>query len=341
MAVKTSIPTKPRQKPKNQAQRIICSICGKQKSVNNNFFRSTRNEYIETGYCDVCKSCMTDIIVDPKTGLINKDKFRNDVCFYLDIPFIPSLYSDLARNTNITKSNFVGEYKKSLNLNSEWKNLRYSDSSKFLNVADEALFDIDEEAVTREMIAFWGEGHDSKYYLQAQRKYDIFMENENIEAMDYKKQLDYKTLVQLEIKKDELVADSEAKANDIKSIYETISKISQDLNIKAVQKNEDKYNKEHYTIGLTIRWIENVKKEPILKPQHYLKNYTTTEFEEEIQNYFFGPIAEELGIANKYKEQWEKEKLKYEPTREEIEASSGRYSDEEDEKNDFKLFDVE
>lgn len=322
MTEKKTSQNKARQKPRVPAQRVVCSICGKQKSVNNNFFRSSRNEYVETGYCDICKSCLMDIIVNPETGLITKDKFRNDVCFYLDIPFIPSLYSDLARNTNITKSNFIGEYKKLLNLNSEWKVLKYSDSSKFLNIADEALFDIDDEEVTGEMVEFWGEGHSAKYYLRAQRKYDTFMGNENIDAIDYKKQSDYKTLVQLELKKDEMMADPEVRAGDIKAISETISKISQDLNIKAIQKNEDKNNKQHYIIGLTVKWIEDVKKEPIKEFREYFKKFEEPEFVKDIQNYFFGPIAEELGINNPYKQQWEEDMAKYAPTHEEIENST-------------------
>ena len=46
----------------------------------------------------------------------------------------------------------------------------------------------------------------------------------------------------------------------------------------------------HYIIGLTVKWIEDVKKEPIKEFREYFKKFEEPEFVKDIQNYFLSLI---------------------------------------------------
>lgn len=315
---KTSSTSKTTRKPRTPTKTIHCIGCDKDKPIANNFLSSGRPEYAETGYCNICKDCLMNLMLDEKTGLMDKKRFKEEVCFRLDMPFIPALYTRLSLDPKIKKGNFIGKYKQQINLNREWSKMCFADSAKFVDIANEKLFDLEEQEVTAEMVEFWGEGHNNKYYIRAQKKYDFFMENETNEEIDYKKQSDYKFLVQLELKKDEMVADPEVKAIELKNIQEAISKLSQDLNIKVIQKNEDKMNKDHFRVGLTTKWIEDVKKEPIpFFTEVYGGNFFDG-FKELLQLYFLSPIYEALGLRNPFRAEYEADMAKYSPSKDEL-----------------------
>ena len=56
---------------------VECKECHKSKALTTNFYKSDRPEYAETGYCDVCKSCIKEIMLDKKTGMVDRDVFEN------------------------------------------------------------------------------------------------------------------------------------------------------------------------------------------------------------------------------------------------------------------------
>lgn len=321
-----------RRRVKTEGVKTICSICGNEKSLAQNFYKSDRPEYESTGFCDVCKSCFKDLIVDPETGMVNRDRFRFEACKMLNIPFIPFEYAALMQKPKITPNNFLGEYRKLLNVKREYKNLTYEDSVKFDNDQAGLLKDKPQEQVTQEMIEFWGRGFSPEYYIDVQKRFDGFMKYEDMDKLDYKKESDYKTLCQLERKKTEILQDKDVKANELKAIIDSISKLSEDLNIKALQKKNDESETGHYVVGLVTKYIEDVKLTPIpqLKDIDWLGEMPKEQFEIEMA-YFMSEMLNELNRPNPYQEIVEADKKLYSPTEEELDIN--RLVEDEDDIN--------
>lgn len=329
MAAKKS---KKRAGAKTEGVFIVCSRCGKPKSLTANFYKSDRPEYAETGYCDVCKTCMKEIMIDEKTGMIDKDAFENKVCYMLNLPFIPAVYNKILNNPLVTPNNFYAEYRKQITVNRDYKDMKFSDSAEFVN--DEAgLLNKKEKAydqVTPEMIDFWGPGFPAEYYIDVQRRYDNFMESEDVEKMDYKKQSDYKMLCHYERKQNELIRDKNVRPQDLKAMGEIVSKLSEDLNIKAIQKKHDENDISHYTVGLTAKYIEDVKLEPIpeFKDSDWMGDHSRLEFLK-MMAYFLSPSLNEMGVQNLLDEIVEEDKKLYTPSQEELNIASMESDDTE------------
>ena len=316
---------KKKKRAKTEGVFIECSRCGKSKALTSNFYKSDRPEYAETGYCDVCKSCMKEIMIDERTGMVDKEAFENKVCYLLNIPFIPAEYNKLLKNPLVTPSNFYAEYRKIVSINRDYKDMKFSNSAEFVN--DEAgIVNKKEKAydqVTPEMIDFWGPGFPAEYYIDVQRRYDNFMESEDVEKMDYKKQSDYKMLCHYERKQNELIRDKNVRPQDLKAMGEIVSKLSEDLNIKAIQKKHDENDTSHYIHGLGIKYVEDVKKEPI--PPLDMNEVFANMDEEDmliLKAYFLAPLLDELRSNNPYKEIVEEDKKKYTPSQEELDVAS-------------------
>lgn len=315
---------KKRAGAKTEGVFIECKECGKAKSLVTNFYKSDRPEYEETGYCDVCKDCMKKMMVNQNTGMMDREVFETKVCYMLNIPFIPSEYNKLLQNPKITPNNFYSEYRKALTLNRDYKNMKFSDSSEFLN--DEAGLvhkkDQSYDQVTEEMMDFWGRGFTAEYYIDVQKRYDNFMEYEDLDKMDYKKQSDYKMLCHYERKQLELIQDKNAKPQDLKAMGDVISKLSEDLNIKAIQKKNDESDTGHYIIGLVTKYIEDVKMTPIPKLEDidWLGEMPKSEFDIEMA-YFKSEMMNELGRPNPYQDIVDEDKLKFTPTQEDLDIA--------------------
>ena len=313
---------KKRAGAKTEGVFIECSRCGKAKALTSNFYKSDRPEYVETGYCDVCKSCVKEIMIDENTGMVNRDAFENKICYMLNIPFVPAEYEKLLMNPLVTPDRFYSEYRKIVSINREYKDMRYNDSSVFVH--DEAGIVNKKEKVydqvTPEMLDFWGRGFEAAYYIDVQSRYDKFMEFEDLDKMDYKKQSDYKMLCHYERKQIELLQDKNSKPTDLKAVNDMISKLSEDLNIKATQKKRDESDNGHYIIGLVTKYIEDVRMTPIPKLEDidWLGDMPKSEFDIEMA-YFKSEILNELGRENPYQEIVDEDKKKYTPSAEELE----------------------
>lgn len=310
---------------------VECKECHKSKALTTNFYKSDRPEYAETGYCDVCKSCIKEIMLDKKTGMVDRDVFENKICYMMNIPFVPSEFNKILMNPKVAPNNFFSEYRKLINFSREYKEMKYSDSVNFVN--DEAgllnktgkVYD----QVTEEMIEFWGSGFSAEYYLDVQKRFDKFMEFEDLDKMDYKKESDYKTLCQLERKKTEMLQSKDTKPSEIKSIVDTISSLSNDLNIKALQKKNDESDTGHYIVGLVTKYIEDVKLTPIPKLENidWLGDMPKSEFDIEMA-YFKSEMLNELGHENPYQEIVNEDKKKYSPTQADLDVA--RLSEDKD-----------
>ena len=322
---------------KTDGVKVVCKMCGEAKALSTHFYKSDRPDYAETGYCDVCKSCIKDMMVNPETEMIDKQRFKLEVCKLLDIPFIPYEFTGLMQNPRVTTSNFFGEYRKKLTLNSQYKGLHYDDSARFEN--DEAGLLKEKNApppdqVTPEMIEFWGRGFAPEYYLDVQKRYDNFMEFEDEDKMDYKKQSDYKMLCHYERKQIELIQSKEARPSDLKAISDIISKLSEDLNIKAIQKKRDENTRGHYIVGLTTKYIEDVLEEPIpvLDTTDWLGDMPKSEFDIEMA-YLISAMRNELDLENPWQIVVDEDKKMYSPTQEELDINrlgEDKYDEDEE-----------
>ena len=320
---------------KTDGVKIECAVCGKQKALTNNFYKSERPDYEDTGYCNVCKDCIKQLMLDERTGMIDKRKFQYEVCKLIGIPFIPYEYTRLINNPKVTPSNFFSEYRKVLTFN--YKGLTYEDSAQFENDERGLLEEKkkpEPDQVTPEMIEFWGRGFPAEYYLDVQKRYDNFMEFEDESKMDYKKQTDYKMLCHYERKQIELIQDRNAKPSDLKAISDVISKLSEDLNIKAIQKKQDENTRGHYIVGLTTKYIEDVLEEPIpvLDTTDWLGDMPKSEFDIEMA-YLISAMRNELDLENPWQIVVDEDKKMYSPTQEELDINrlgEDKYDEDEE-----------
>lgn len=301
---------------------LVCNICGKDRAIIN-YYSSSRDEYKDyDGYCTICKDCLKKSSIDVNLNQVTPEKIKS-VLYRLNKPLIQWLFVQVASNDNVTNDNFLGKYLSALNLSKEYKNSVYSDTVEFdmkeeIIKNSKIIIQSTQIEITDEIKEFWGYGKSDEKYIALQKKFDKFMENES-EDIDYKKEQDYKTLTELEILKQELMGNTD-KIGDLAKIIDMISKLSADLNIKAIQKKEDKNNNRHYIAGVITKFIEDVKKEPILRPSDYMKGYDKTEFEKELELYFTAPLLDSFEMTNPFKDEWEADKKKYEPTKEEIDS---------------------
>ena len=311
-----------KRRVKTEGIKLTCSVCGREKALGQNFYKSDRPEYTETGFCNVCKSCFKDLIVNPETGLVDRDRFRFEACKMLNIPFIPFEFAALMQKPKINPNNFLGEYRKLLNVKREYKSLTYEDSVNFDNDQEGLVRNKPQEQVTPEMIEFWGRGFTPDYYIDVQKRFDGFMEYEDLEKLDYKKESDYKTLCQLERKKTEMLQDKDVKANELKAVIDSISKLSGDLNITALQRKNDESETGHYVAGLVTKYIEDVKLTPIPKLEDidWLGEMSKNQFDIEMA-YFMSEMLNEQNKPNPYQEIVDADKKLYSPTEEELEIN--------------------
>ncbi len=334
MATVKSMKKSTAKKP-TTAVKLECAICKQEKNISQSFFKTNQEEYLDTGgYCTTCKDCFRDMLVNPVNGMIERSRFEN-ICKILDMPFIPFEYSALMVKPTVNPNNLIGEYRKLIAVKKEYKNLCYADSIMFMNskeqIEDEAKRKIEAVAqVTEDMIEFWGAGFSPDYYLDVQKRFDKFMENEDFEKMDYAKENSYKTLCQLERKKTELLQQKNYDVKDLNSIVNMISKISEDLAIKAIQKKEDENNQEHYIMGLVIKWVENVKMQPIPKLEDidWLGEMPKSEFDREMAMFKHEMLVEQ-GRLSPYQEVVDGMKKEFSPTDEDLSANVFDFEDDE------------
>ncbi len=287
-----------------KTEKIICSICGEEKAKSN-YFLSTRKEYqvSNNGYCPICKKCMSNLLIDIDTKSITITNFKR-VLSYLDMVYIPSLFTEVSLQENVNANNFIGLYKKSLNLKKEWKNLKFADSPRFevdQNMAKnetkkELLFEI-----TDDIKLFWGNDLPPEDYKFLQQNFDRFTVNEK--NMDYKKESDYKTLCVYELQKSKIQYDL-SKVADVQKLQGLIDNLSNNLGIQAIQKKNDEQN-DRFTLGLIARYHEDVKKKPIRRWVEDLGNKDM--IDKTIKTYYLGGILQAMQINNPNIEQYKKE----------------------------------
>ena len=319
------------KKVETDKRKIRCKVCGKEKTLNAvNYYQSNREEYKEYGCCPTCKICLRRSTIDTNLGTVTKESIVSALK-KLDKPLVDEIFL-MIKEREVSNEKFLGEYITQLNI-SKYKNLTYADTVD-LEIEQEKRMNakvdyVKDQEITDEMKRFWGGKLLNEDYLDLQARFDRFIENEeNPESMDYKKELDYKKLCVLEFQLSKIQYDMD-KIKEATQLNKNIADLSNDLGIKAIQKKEDRNSNKHYIAGLITKFIENVKKEPILKPEDYMKGYNKSEFEEELRLNFTAPLLDSFEMSNPFKEEWEKDKKKYEPTKEEVEAFADSKDDEE------------
>lgn len=290
-------------KPK-KPEKMTCSICGLPKAKSN-YYTSTRKEYqvSNEGYCPICKSCLANMLIDMETHAITVNNFKR-VLSYLDMVYIPSLFTETSLQNNVNANNFIGLYKKSLNLKKEWKNLKFADTPRFEveqsmaknETKKELLFEI-----TDDMKLFWGNDLPHEDYKFLQQNFDRFTVNEK--NMDYKKESDYKTLCVYELQKSKVQYNLD-KVADVQKLQTLIDNLSTSLGIQAIQKKNEEQN-DRFTLGLIARYHEDIKKKPIRRWIEDLGNIDA--IDKTIKIYYLGGILQAMGINNPNIEEYKKE----------------------------------
>lgn len=277
--------------------------CGKQKSIKTNYYKSTRKEYEDfNGYCNICKSCLSLMLLDLSTNNVTTENFKK-VCAYIDKPFIMLLYNEIVMNDKFTYKNIIGEYISRINLKKEWKNLKYSDSIMFELQEDEFLRE--KFKVSDDIKRFWGRGLPDEDYIDLQDMFDNLTSSE--ENMDYKKESDYKTLCIYELQKSKIQYDL-SRIKDVTPLQKMIDDISSNLGIKAIQK-KDGFDGNKFTLGLITRFAEDIVQSPIKRWVEDLGNVDLMKNICEV--HYTGNIANVFGVSNDRIIEYQKELDKY------------------------------
>lgn len=304
---------------------IICSNgCSDKPKALSNFYKSSREEYEQyDGYCITCKTCLRKSTIDPNLNTVTMESIK-DALRKLDKPLIESVFLEVKNNPETTNATFLGKYISLINLKPKYKDCRYSDTvdiqieqEKILN---SKVKEISNKEVTDYMKSFWGHGKKNEDYFELQEMYDNFMQNEDEDSIDYKKQSDYKTLCELELMKRTMIGNGD-KVADLAKVVDMISKLSSDLNIKAIQKKEDNSNKGAY--DLFIKKIETTR--PVFNWERDLGN--KDEMKELLQLYFYGYLLDVNGQKTQFTDDLYKDLSKYTPD------LSSQENEEEDDTN--------
>jgi len=298
-------------KSKKTSKTIICSNgCSDKPKALSNFYQSTREEYEQyNGYCTTCKTCLRKSTIDKNLNTVTMESIK-DALRKLDKPLIESVFLEVKNNPETTNATFLGKYISLINLKPKYKDCRYSDTvdiqieqEKILN---SKIKEISNKEVTDYMKSFWGHGKKNEDYFELQEMYDNFMEVEDEDSIDYKKQSDYKTLCELELMKRTMIGNGD-KVADLAKVVDMISKLSSDLNIKAIQKKEDNSNKGAY--DLFIKKIETTR--PVFNWERDLGN--KDEMKELLQLYFYGYLLDVNGQKTQFTDDLYKDLSKYTP----------------------------
>lgn len=292
--------------------------CSRKLTLNSsNFYKSTRKDCVKyNGFYPVCKSCMEQIMLDG-LGRVTVDRFKT-VCKHLDIVFIPKLYEETLEKNGLEKNKMkvLADYRALITMNSTYRDLTFSDSSRFeyLAMKDNS---IEEEAkpveeVDSEMIEFWGEGLETKLYKSYQKEYEILCTQDGgiIEGV---KQNYFKNLAILTYKAQEQLLNGDLKG--YKTTMETYTSICEKCGINPKQ-IQDKDDSNKGTFGVFIRMIED--EEPIFDTEKDLGKIDIVRRCLEV--FFFGHLAEINGWRNPLK-------CKYDETMQEYSVKVDTYED--------------
>lgn len=121
---------------KANIQKIKCKKCEKELAISNNFYKS-KSPFYPTGYVDICKKCVLD--------MVDYDDFETvkHVMQTLDIPFLYNRWEETCKNN---PKNPIGNYIRMANSGlNEFNGARYKDSvfgesKKEVNGNNEEIF---------------------------------------------------------------------------------------------------------------------------------------------------------------------------------------------------------
>lgn len=292
---------------KTKVTHLVCDICSKKKAIGNNYYKSSRPEYKSyNNYCSVCKLCLRDLSIDKNLNKVTPEKIKV-VLKYLDAPYIKSVFISVMSNEETANKNFIGRYRRALNLSSEYKNCNYADSVRFEILEQErqnakvedkmvSALEIDDD-----MRMFWGLGLEDDAYIYMQTMFKRLTRHEK--KIDHKKESDYKTLCIYEWQKSTIQYDID-QVNKLEKLQKMIDTLSNGLGIQARQRQEEESN-ERFTIGLITRYYEDVKKKPIKRWVEDLGNIDLMKSMLEV--HYKGGIMHALQIPNPDIEKYERE----------------------------------
>ena len=290
---------------------IVCRTCKKSKATASNYYKSNKQEYkAYDGNCPICKLCLRTLSIDGTLNEITPDSFK-EVLYHLDSPYIKTVFISVMSNADTTNANFIGRYRRALNLNVEYKKANYADSVMF-KLLEEGRQNAKTESkvisaveIDDEMKLFWGMGLEDNAYIYMQTMYNRFTKHEK--KMDHKKESDYKTLCIYEWQKSTIQYNID-EVPKLEKLQRMIDTLSSSLGILARQRLEEESN-EKFTIGLITRYHEDIKKDPIKRWVEDLGNVDLMRNMLEI--HYKGGIMHSLKIPNPDIEQYQAELDKY------------------------------
>jgi len=261
---------------KKDDTKMTCPICGKAKNIGRGFYNSNDPRFeIYYGKCYWCKECLEGLCFD-ENGMPSRDKFREVLRDYLNMPFYQKIYEEAMKKDNRT----LGYYIRQLNLQNKFQptDLVWTDGEVDDEVAPDrvkAAINKDEKVYNLEWMGTYSYA-DSDYlndYLsKLQSDFNIITTNH----MDYARKIAkaslatdkaYEAMIQG-------VSGADKRYKDLQSIFDTLSKSAQfsentrganDAGISGISQVVDKIESK--------QWIYDTEEFPEDELDHLLKQF--------------------------------------------------------------------
>lgn len=317
----SSRPAEAPSPPRPKMERFQCTRCGKIVTKQTGSFSISHSPLYaaNNGYLPMCHECVDALYYDYKESLGDPCAAMERVCMKLDIYWNREIYDMVDKHNTNTKSR-VRQYLKLGNLVKYSKKTyddtldeKYADDQRakregFVRTGDERIsvdaddgqdVGLDEYAITKYDVDFWGYGYPAEFYQTLNSRYEYWTKDlpkpiDNAEEAVYRQICILEATINMNTIAGKPIEQTVARFNDLLGT----------LNRKpSQQKTEADAEFGDLPLGVGIKVYENAR--PIPKP---LPEFADVDgIKRYISIWFLGHLCKMLGIKNAYCKLYEEE----------------------------------
>lgn len=285
---------------KEQAQKIICLKCHKEKQSNATNYYMNGNPLFDTEKLEVCKDCITKYIGEKGSeGYLDRVKL---VLALLDKPFLKDLWEmrDSDWSKYIPQLSSFNQYKGLTYADSKYDDIQHKAKSNTTLITNEDINDVQKVDLTKEelqeLVLFWGKGMEPEDYEFLQMEYEKLLNSYECDTYAMEMLFQEASQTRLTIKKKREANQSVDK--EVKTLQDLLGS----ANIKPVQESGANATDQE-SFGTLIKKYENER--PIPEPEEEWKDVDG--ISHYVKTWFLGHLTKMLGIKNEFTEEYERE----------------------------------
>lgn len=309
---------------KEQPDKYFCTRCPRSYTKQKyNFPTSQSPIYQENnGYLPVCRHCIEEMFQHYKDVLEDEKAAIRRVCLKFDIYWNVKIYDML--NKNNTSNSRVLSYISRTNLQ-QFAEKTFDDTLdeeeqgllKYVSPDDRDAVAEEKNAISPDVIDFWGGGLSPSFYMELERRYKYWCgdSSKDSDVMDVGECAVIKQICMLEV----TINRDIALGKPIDKSVNSLNALLGSANLKPVQKRKEESldaSAEATPFGVWIRKIENTR--PISEPDPELNDVDG--IVKYISTWFLGHLCKMMKIENTYSRLYEDEMAKLRVERPEYEG---------------------